>query len=537
MADTPASRPVTDDAPTEALRRDDHFADEDAVAESERRLGEFRLLRRLGAGGMAEVWLAEQTSLKRHVALKLLKRELTSDPTYVRRFETEAKAAAGLNHPNLVQVYTVGQHDGQHYIAQEYVQGQTLRNLLTRKGPLAASVALHIMRQVSAALIAAAERGIVHRDIKPENIMLTRKGEVKVADFGLAQVSQGEQLHLTQEGVTMGTPLYMSPEQVKGRKLDQRSDIYSFGVTCYHMLAGRPPFHGETAVTVAVQHLQDEAEPLKAMRPDLPPALCDVVHRMMAKDPEQRYQDAQSLHNDVRRLLKALKDPGGGQNVELADFAAPVQVEKARASRKTILLRVLLCLLIAGVAAGIGWLQRTPSLLAVEHNTRTGVNKADSAKNQYIQALFSGGAEEEWLAVRNEWPGPDDQLWRIRATEQLALLYLHDPSRVDDAKQTLKDLESFSAVDPRYGLEAKLGEAALAAYTPGGYGTVKAILTANSTQFDEQLRGGWRDLHEDLKRQLEDSQRLPGANAPPLNRPPPGQPPNAPPPDERPQPG
>lgn len=492
MAD---SQPVPDEAATEAMPGDV------AGDGEERRLGEFRLLRRLGAGGMAEVWLAEQTSLKRHVALKLLKRELTSDSTYVRRFETEAKAAAGLNHPNLVQVYTVGEHDGQHYIAQEYVQGQTLRNLLSRKGPLAATVALHVMRQVAAALTAAAERGIVHRDIKPENIMLTRKGDVKVADFGLAQVTQGEQLHLTQEGVTMGTPLYMSPEQVKGKKLDQRSDIYSFGVTCYHMLAGRPPFQGETAVTVAVQHLQDEAESLKSLRPDLPPALCDVVHRMMAKDPANRYQDAQTLQNDVRKLLKALKEPGGGHDAALAELAKPVVTSERRSSRKTIVLRVLLCVLIAGVAAGIGWLQRTPSLLTVERNERTGVTQAASARDQYIQAMFSGGAEEEWLAVRELWTDEDDQIWRIRATEQLALLYLHEPNRSADALEELDALAGYSDSYPRCGLEARLGKAALALYE-GKFGETKTALTANANQFEEQLRGGWRDLHEELKEQI-----------------------------------
>jgi hypothetical protein len=326
--------------------------------------------------------------------------------------------------------------------------------------------------------------------------MLTRKGDVKVADFGLAQVTQGEQLHLTQEGVTMGTPLYMSPEQVKGKKLDQRSDIYSFGVTCYHMLAGRPPFQGETAVTVAVQHLQDEAESLKSLRPDLPPALCDV-----AKDPANRYQDAQTLQNDVRKLLKALKEPGGGHDAALAELAKPVVTSERRSSRKTIVLRVLLCVLIAGVAAGIGWLQRTPSLLTVERNERTGVTQAASARDQYIQAMFSGGAEEEWLAVRELWTSENDQIWRIRATEQLALLYLHEPNRSADALRELDALAGYSDSYPRCGLESKLGKAALSLHE-GKFGETKTALTANANQFEEQLRGGWRDLHEELKQQI-----------------------------------
>ena len=178
-------------------------------------------------------------------------RSCSSDETILKRFEQEAKAAAGLIHPNIVQVYSFGQQDGLYYIAQEYVQGMNLRQLLNRHGPPELLVAYHIMRQVAAALTVAGEAGIVHRDIKPENILITRKGEAKVADFGLAQLAESEhRVQLTQVGMTMGTPLYMSPEQINGEAVDHRSDIYSFGVTCYRMLAGRPPFRGDTTLTL-----------------------------------------------------------------------------------------------------------------------------------------------------------------------------------------------------------------------------------------------------------------------------------------------
>src|ERR1700722_8689969 len=214
-----------------------------------KQLGEFRILRPLGKGGMSEVYLAEQTSLHRHVAVKILRQELLSDETILKRFEQEAKAAAGLMHANIVQVYSFGQQDGLYYIAQEYVQGMNLRQLLNRRGPPELLVAYHIMRQVAAALTVAGEAGIVHRDIKPENILITRKGEAKVADFGLAQLAQTEHMmQLTQVGMTMGTPLYMSPEQINGEAVDHRSDIYSFGVTCYRMLSGHPPFRGDTTL-------------------------------------------------------------------------------------------------------------------------------------------------------------------------------------------------------------------------------------------------------------------------------------------------
>ena len=227
---------------------------------TEQTLGEFRILRRIGRGGMSEVYLAQQTSLNRNVALKVLRPDLVSDQTHVKRFRTEALAAAGLNHPNIVQVFSVGTENGIEYIAQEYVQGYNLRQYLVRKGPPDLPMALHIMKQIASAFSAAAQAGIVHRDIKPENIMVTPKGRVKVADFGLAQLTlQGERVNLTQVGITMGTPLYMSPEQVNGSNVDHQSDLYSFGVTAYHMLSGSPPFRGETAVSVAVQHIKNDA--------------------------------------------------------------------------------------------------------------------------------------------------------------------------------------------------------------------------------------------------------------------------------------
>src|SRR5579863_6052328 len=177
---------------------------------TDKMLGDFRILRRLGQGGMAEVYLAEQTSLKRNVAIKVLNQDRVGDGSYLKRFKTEAMAAGSLNHPNIVQVIMIGEQDGIQYIAQEYVPGMNLREFLTRKGPPELAVSLRIFKQVALALQAAHAAGIVHRDIKPENIMLTRKGEVKVADFGLVQLTQGgERVNLTQDGVTMGTPLYM----------------------------------------------------------------------------------------------------------------------------------------------------------------------------------------------------------------------------------------------------------------------------------------------------------------------------------------
>jgi serine/threonine protein kinase len=357
---------------------------ESAEEMQDRMLGEFRILRRLGRGGMAEVFLAEQTSLKRNVAIKVLRKERLKDETYIKRFKTEAMAAATLTHPNIIQVITIGEAEGTQFIAQEYVQGMNLREFLVRKGPPEIPLAIHLMKQVCGALAAAHAAGIVHRDIKPENIMITRKGDAKVADFGLAQLTQqGERINLTQVGVTLGTPLYMSPEQVNGSKLDHRSDIYSFGVTCYHMLTGSPPFRGETALSVAVQHLKEVAEPLERLRPDLPPQLCKIVHKMMEKNLERRYQDAQSVLKDLRRAGQDKSDPDGllTSEPEIALPPPPPRIREAPGYQEKrpgpvlaflwkladlsvalqIWLLVVLCLVGGAAAAGAGWLMRTPN--------------------------------------------------------------------------------------------------------------------------------------------------------------------------------
>ena len=266
-------------------------------------LGEYQLLRRLGQGGMSHVYLAMQKSLQRKVALKILKSELAEDVSYVKRFEREAQAAAKLSQANIVQIYEVGHVDGYHFIAQEYVAGRNLRQYISRHGAVEPVMAVNVLRQCSRALQKACELGVVHRDIKPENIMLSTKGEVKIADFGLARIldRSGDQA-LTQVGVTMGTPLYMSPEQVGGHALDHRSDIYSLGITAYHMLAGNPPFDGENALAVAMQHFNTDAASLRTIRPDVPDKLIDVIEKMMAKKPEDRPKDAKELLKTLRKV-------------------------------------------------------------------------------------------------------------------------------------------------------------------------------------------------------------------------------------------
>ena len=292
---------------------------------TDKRLGEFHLLRHLGSGGMADVYLAEQTSLQRYVAVKVMKPALMvhSGRDMLARFKLEAMMAAGLNHPNIVQVYTIGQEGDLHYIAQEYVQGKDLASIIKDRGKPDLSSALHIMRQVAGALKASGQAGIVHRDIKPENILVTKKGEVKVADFGLAQL--GDASGAEKEGVTMGTPLYMSPEQVSGRELDPRSDVYSFGITCYQLLCGETPFKGVTPVSIAMQHLKNPPPPLKEKNPALPDILCRMVHRMMAKRRALRYQSADEVLEDLKKLITAHKQ---GRTLDLVKLPRLDELEK-----------------------------------------------------------------------------------------------------------------------------------------------------------------------------------------------------------------
>jgi len=279
---------------------------------SGRVLDDFELIRRIGVGGMGQVYLARQRSLKRQVAIKILRGELAANKTALQRFQSEAEAVANFTHAHIVQVYAIGEAQGLHYMALEYVDGRNLRDVLERKGIPDLPQAIEIMRQVCSALERAGELGFVHRDIKPENILLSKKGEVKVTDFGLSRCfATDAPLNLTQSGVTMGTPLYMSPEQVRGQPADPRSDIYSFGVTCYHMLAGEPPFRGSAAFDVAIQHVQGEARPLATLRPDLPPELCAIIHKMMAKRPDDRYQSAREILNDLARFKDGVGLTGG----------------------------------------------------------------------------------------------------------------------------------------------------------------------------------------------------------------------------------
>jgi len=271
----------------------------------------------LGVGGMGEVYLAEDRKLGRKVALKTLPAEFTNDKERLRRFQQEARAASALNHPNLLTIHEIGAESGAHFIAAEYIDGETLRTRIKR-GRMSIDEALDVAQQAAFALTAAHGAGIVHRDIKPENIMVRTDGIVKVLDFGLAklledharemvdQEADTRALVLTDPGRVLGTPQYMSPEQARGLDLDARTDIWSLGVVLYEMIAGRAPFHGETKSHTVVSILETEPPPLNTFAPQTPPELQRIVRKALTKDRDSRYQTARDLMIDLKSLRRDL---------------------------------------------------------------------------------------------------------------------------------------------------------------------------------------------------------------------------------------
>ena len=276
-------------------------------------ISHYQITDKLGEGGMGEVYLAQDTGpLGRKVALKFLPREMQLDPTARQRFLREAASAAALDHPYVCNIFEIGEAEGKDFISMEYVPGETLKDQL-EKGPLPLQDALVKATEIAEALEAAHRQNIIHRDLKPSNIMLTPEGHVKVMDFGLAKRlvpaeavgSQTETLStgLTKTGTTLGTPAYMSPEQLRGEAADMRSDVFSFGVVLYEMVAGLHPFLKPQRLETASAILRDAALPLSEYVPELPEGLQQTVEKTLAKQPEQRYKSAREVRVDLERLL------------------------------------------------------------------------------------------------------------------------------------------------------------------------------------------------------------------------------------------
>ncbi len=274
--------------------------------------GRYRVLRKLGAGGMADVWLAEDAHLQRPVALKVLHRRYAQDREFVERFRREAESAAGLQHPNIVSVYDRGEFEGTYYIAMQYIEGPTLKQLVD--GGISVEQGVALIRQVLEAARFAHRHGIVHRDLKPQNVIVDGEGKAMVTDFGIARAGVSE---ITQTGSVMGTPHYLSPEQAQGFEVTSVSDLYSVGVLLYEVLTGRVPFEGESAVAVAMKQVSQVPQRPSSTNPRVSPALDAVVMRALEKDPGQRFQSADAF---IAALDAAMREPGTGSGT--AAFAA-----------------------------------------------------------------------------------------------------------------------------------------------------------------------------------------------------------------------
>jgi serine/threonine-protein kinase len=262
----------------------------------------YEIQQRIGRGGMADVFLARDLLLDRLVAIKVLFPEFATDPNFVERFRREAQAAANLTHPNIVAVYDWGQYANTYFMAMEYVQGRTLADILRANGHVNSVQAAEIANEVAAALGNAHASGVVHRDIKPANILIGANGQVKVADFGIARAMNApSENNLTQVGSVMGTATYFSPEQAQGAQPDPRSDLYSLGIVLYEMVAGKPPFGGENPVSIAYKQVHDLPQPLNQLVADVPRPFEAIVAKLLAKDPNMRYPNAEALREDLRR--------------------------------------------------------------------------------------------------------------------------------------------------------------------------------------------------------------------------------------------
>src|SRR5258707_12438476 len=335
-------------------------------------IGHYRIESLIGIGGMGEGYLARDERLGRKVALKLLPERLTADETQLSRFKTEAPAASALNHPNILTVYEIGADGNRQFIATEFIEGTTLRASLSR-GRMNLHAALEIAVQVASALAAAHEAGVMHRDIKPENIMLRPDGYAKVLDFGIAKlteqrlVSDEETLETTaalqtRQGLVLGTAHYMSPEQVRGQKVDARTDIWSLGVVLYEMVAGSPPFRGETPSDCIAAILTAEPAPLSSISPDVPAKLESILQKALRKNTDERYQTIKEMLAELRILKANVETESSLSQTKSGGDSSTSEIKR----RKRGVLVTAVATLLAAVAVVCFFFFRAPASLANE---------------------------------------------------------------------------------------------------------------------------------------------------------------------------
>src|SRR5215208_6933052 len=282
--------------------------------------GRYRVLNRIGSGGMADVYCAQDSQLGREVAIKILHRRFSRDREFVERFRREASAAAGLQHPNVVSVFDRGEYDGTYYIAMEYLQGRTLKDVIREEAPLDQQRVIGMAIQILQAAGFAHRRGVIHRDFKPHNVIVGPDDRLKVTDFGIARAGASE---MTETGSIMGTAQYLSPEQAQGQRVGTASDLYSIGIMLYEMLAGRVPFGGDSAVSIALKHVSEQPQRLRELRPDVNPRLEQAVGRALLKDPAQRYANADEFIAALEQARAAIASGDNGAPAGTSAWVPP----------------------------------------------------------------------------------------------------------------------------------------------------------------------------------------------------------------------
>jgi serine/threonine protein kinase/beta-lactam-binding protein with PASTA domain len=283
--------------------------------------GRYRIVRKLGSGGMANVYLAEDEELGRRVAIKILNDKHANDEQFVERFRREAKHAAGLSHPNIVSIYDRGEAEGTYYIAMEYLEGRSLKELISSRGPAPVAIAIEYARQILAALRVSHRNGLIHRDIKPHNVLVDGEGRLKVTDFGIARAGPSQ---MTEAGSIVGTAQYLSPEQAQGAPVSESSDLYSVGIVLYELLTGELPFSGESPVEIAMKHLSKVPPPPSQLRAEIPHDLDLVVTRALAKNPDDRYQSADEMDADLARVARGMHVSPETEETATAIIARPI---------------------------------------------------------------------------------------------------------------------------------------------------------------------------------------------------------------------
>lgn len=261
----------------------------------------YEIIKTIGEGGMANVYLAKDTILDRNVAIKVLRGDLATDEKFVRRFQREALSASSLSHPNIVEIYDVGEDDGNYYIVMEYIDGKNLKQLLKKRGNLTVSEVVDIMLQITSAMSVAHDSLIIHRDLKPQNILIKEDGEIKITDFGIAMALNAT--HLTQTNSAMGSVHYFPPEQASGKGATLKSDVYSLGIMMFELLTGELPFKGDNAVEIALKHLKEPITPIRTINPDIPQSIENIITTATAKNSKNRYNNAREMHDDLLTCL------------------------------------------------------------------------------------------------------------------------------------------------------------------------------------------------------------------------------------------